>query len=100
MPQAPGFVTLRQALDAFGHAHWWLPELHVPQAPCPAGPHGPKELPQQNHVVSPRMTRFVPHAIVPLHFSNRKYLGGAIVGRARSGRYVIQEASAGQLNAV
>jgi hypothetical protein len=30
-----------------------LPELQVPHAPCPAVPHGPQELPQQNHDISP-----------------------------------------------
>jgi hypothetical protein len=45
---------LKQASDALGHAHWWDPELQVPQAPLPALPHGPQELPQQNQDISPK----------------------------------------------
>src|SRR5690348_4439755 len=45
---------LKQAAEAFGHAHWCDPELQFPQAPPPALPQGPQALPQQNHDISPK----------------------------------------------
>jgi hypothetical protein len=44
---------LKQPAEAFGHAHWWEPELQVPHAPPPAPPQGPQAAPQQNHDISP-----------------------------------------------
>ncbi|GAA0342360.1 hypothetical protein GCM10010151_34940 [Actinoallomurus spadix] len=52
-PHWSGWVIPKQASDVFGHAHWCEPELQVPQAPCPALPQGPQELPQQNQDISP-----------------------------------------------
>ena len=46
-------VTWKHADEAYGQAHWWLPESQLPQAPPPAEPHGPQELPQQNQLISP-----------------------------------------------
>jgi hypothetical protein len=51
-PHLSGRVTSKQEEEVFGHAHWWLPELQLPQAPPPAEPHGPQEEPQQNQEAS------------------------------------------------
>jgi hypothetical protein len=44
---------LKHAVEVFGQAHWWEPELQFPHAPPPALPQGPQEAPQQNHDISP-----------------------------------------------
>ena len=62
-PQAAGLVTLQQAADRFGQAAMFLLDWQVPQAPVPALPQGPQELPQQNQDVSPAHRLVDPQAI-------------------------------------
>lgn len=62
-PQAPGLVTLKQAAEALGHAAMFLLDWQVPQAPVPALPQGPQELPQQNQEPSPAHRLVDPQAI-------------------------------------
>jgi hypothetical protein len=69
-PQASGRVMLKQDDEAYGHAHWWLPDLQLPHAPPPADPHGPHELPQQNQLISPVAGVIGVTSIDPIDFPN------------------------------
>ncbi len=63
-PHCSGWVIARHASDALGHAHWWEPDLQLPQLPPPAELHGPHAAPQQNHDISPDAAFVVEQAIV------------------------------------
>ena len=54
---------LKHADEVLGQAAWCWLDWQVPQAPVPALPHGPQELPQQNQVVSPAHRAVDPQAM-------------------------------------
>ncbi|GHF00049.1 hypothetical protein GCM10017776_16310 [Streptomyces griseoluteus] len=63
-PQRSGRVMLKHAAEALGQAPWCALDWQLPQAPPPALPQGPHELPQQNQLVSPAQRLVDPQAIV------------------------------------
>ncbi len=62
-PHRSGRVMSKHAWEVLGQAAWWALDWQVPQAPVPALPQGPQELPQQNQVVSPAQRLVDPQAM-------------------------------------